>query len=353
MSYKHLEHYLSRGKKGTIGQIIRRLECVGANSFSHDSYSHKAAVLMQKTEFTKKMRQDMSLLYFTADLEDFMHCMERKKGLNDYFEALSTSRYTYKKNIFEYHQEMMIENILYMMNERKIIFFQMGVPDYITFETPQRHAYNAHALCIIMIPRKDNYDCYYINSHGHTIDTQHYYEFIMSRKRKRKMKLSESADVVFMKALVSHINKKSDIKVNYDGTSKYTYRGTNLQAGDSHGVCFIYPLIIWYSIGKYYTRKQVLDTDFGKISVATGKSLMKSGRFNHFIESMFWKFCPKYSKLLCRQCKMKAFQQEFSESMETQLEKDNYRFIKMLIGPYISYIQQSMFMRKIKYRGVV
>jgi hypothetical protein len=294
------------------------------------------------------MRDDVSLLYFSADLVDFMHCVERREGLNDYFASLTTSRYTYK-NKFEFHEEMMIENILYLMDNQKIIFFQMGVPDYLISETPTKHVYDAHALCIIMIPRKDTYDCFYINSHGHTIDTQDYYEFIMSKKRSRKIKLTEPADVVFMKALVAHINNKSDIKVNYDGTSKYTYRGANLQAGDNHGVCFIYPLIIWYNFGKFYTKSQVLETEFGKIEVPTGKSLMKSGKLNHFIESMFWQFCPKHFEILHHQYNLNASQQKFSEFMEKSIAQDTYRFIKMLIGPYISYIQQSGFKQKIKY----
>ncbi len=348
MSYKHLEHYLARGKKGTIEQTIRRLTGTGTNSLSHDSYAHKAAVLIQQNEFTKKMRDDMSLLYFSADLVDFMHCVERKDGISDYFDELITSRYTYDKNRFEFHEEMMIENILYLMEHKKIIFFQMGVPDYMTSEMPKKRVYNAHALCIIMIPRKGSYDCYYINSHGHTIDTQDYYEFILSRKRSRKMKLNEPADVVFMKALVAHINTKSDIKMNYDGTSKHTYRGANLQAGDNHGVCFIFPLIIWYQFGNYYTKRQIIDTEFGAVTIASGNSLMKTGQFNHFIESMFWKFCPKYFEILSHQYRVSAPQHKFSEAMETHLEKDDYRFIKMLIGPYISYIQQSRFKHKIK-----
>ena len=263
-------------------------------------------------------------------------------------QSLTTSRYTYE-NKFEFHEEMMIENILYLMDNQKIIFFQMGVPDYLTSETPTKRVYDAHALCIIMIPREGSYDCFYINSHGHTIDTQDYYEFIMSKKRSRKIKLTEPADVVFMKALVAHINTKGDIKVNYDGTSKYTYRGANLQAGDNHGVCFIYPLIIWYNFGKFYTKSQVLETEFGKIEVPTGKSLMKSGKLNHFIESLFWRFCPKHFEILHHQYNLNASQQKFSEFMEKSIAQDTYRFIKMLIGPYISYIQQSGFKQKIKY----
>ena len=98
MSYKQLEHYLSRGKKGTIDQTIRRLAGAGTNSLSHDSYAHKAAVLIQQNEFTKKMKEDTSLLYFSANLEEFMRCLERREGIYDYFASLTTSRYAYEKN---------------------------------------------------------------------------------------------------------------------------------------------------------------------------------------------------------------------------------------------------------------
>ena len=336
-----LQFYLNR--KSTIANSLRKLSEFGTNSLSHATYAHRAAVL-QKNEFTKKMREDTSLLYFTADLEEFMHCVERKEGLNDYFGELTTSRYTSE---FKFHEEMMIENIMYLMDNQKIIFFQMGVPDYMISQTDEGKVYDAHALCIIMVPNKDEYDCYYINSHGHTIDTQHHYEFIMSKKRSRTFKLKEPADVVFMKALVAHVNK-GDIKVNYDGTSKYTYRGANLQVGDAHGICYVYPLIIWYHFGLFYTKRQVLETEFGKIKVSTGKSLMKAGKFNHFIESLFYKFCPRHFELLSHQYKMNSTQQKFSLSMENSINKENYRFIKMLIGPYASYIQQSGFKRKIK-----
>ena len=343
MTHNQLNYYLNH-EKSTIADSLQRLSDTGTNSLSHATYAHKAAVL-QKNDFPQKMR-DTSLLYFAADLEEFMHCVERKEGLNDYFRELTTSRYTYE-NGFKFHEEMMIENILYLMDNQKIIFFQMGVPDYMTSQTDKGTVYDAHALCIIMVPNKDMYDCYYINSHGHTIDTQHHYEFIMSKRRSRMFKLKEPADVVFMKALVQHINTNGDIKVNYDGTSKYTYRGTNLQVGDSHGVCYVYPLIIWYHFGKFYTKRQVLETEFGKIHIPTGKSLMKDGKFNHFIESLFYKFCPKHFELLAHQYNMNSSQQKFSSVLENSIAKENFRFIKMLIGPYSLYIQQSGFKLKI------
>ena len=74
MAYNNLEHYLARGKKSTIEQTLRRLASAGTNSLNHDSYAHKAAVLIQQNEFTKKMKEDTSLLYFSANLEEFMRC---------------------------------------------------------------------------------------------------------------------------------------------------------------------------------------------------------------------------------------------------------------------------------------
>jgi len=347
MSYKPLEDYL-QGNQGTIESILKRITTTGTNSLLHNTYAHKAAVLIQQNEFTPSMKSDVSLLYFTADLVDFMHCLERREKLSGFFDDLTTSRYTYEKNKFEFHEEMMVENILYLMEHKKIIFFQMGVPDYLVAESTKKKFYCAHGLCIIMIPRKTSYDCYYINPHGNNIKTQNFYEFIMSKKRSRKIKFTEPADVVFMKALVAHINTKSDVKVNYDGSSKHTYRGANLQAGDEHGVCFIYPLIVWYYFGRYYTKTQILNTEFGKIQIATGKSLMESDKLNHFIESMFWRFCPKHFEILTHQYNLNSSHKKFSSAMEKYIAQEEFRFIKILIGPYISYIQQSTFKHNIQ-----
>ena len=176
MFYNNLEHYLSRAKKSTIKKTMQRIIGAGTNSLNHDSYAHKAAVLIQQHQFTSYMKDNASLLYFSTRLELFMRCLERKEGLYDYFASLTTSRFTYKNNQFIFHEEMMIENILYLMENKKYIFLQMGVPDYMATHRENEIVYDAHALCIIMIPSENEYNCYYINSHGHTIDTQNYYE---------------------------------------------------------------------------------------------------------------------------------------------------------------------------------
>ena len=56
-------------------------------------------------------------------------------------------------------------------------------------------------------------------------------------------------NINFFKKKYTKTDKKNQSK-KYD-----TYFGANLQAGDDHGVCFIYPFVIYYSLGVFYNSK--------------------------------------------------------------------------------------------------
>lgn len=348
MQCKPLESYSRRGINCTLNGALHGLSKTGANSTKHDSYAHKASVLMQQLEFTPSMKSSVSLLYMSVDLFYFMkECHGRETCETEFFNDLTTGRYSYKNKQFKYHEEMMVNNVLYLMEKKKIIFFQMGIPEYLVHDGKKKKEYAAHGVCVIMIPTKTNYQCYYINSHGQDLEDNDFFEFIMSRRRSKKKKLAEPADIVFMKSFVKYINNQSEAPMIYNESSRFTYKGANLQAGDGHGICFMYPLIIWHYFGKFYSKNQILDTRFGKIKVPTGKELIKSGNLNHFIESIFWQFCPKYFEILNHQTKLKTSFKKFSTILEKYIIEEDYRFVKNLIGPYISYIRQSAFKHNI------
>ena len=348
MSCKTLNTYYHRGINCTIDKALKGLSKRGANSMNHDSYAHKASVLMQEFEFTPSMKSSVSLLYMTVDLLYFMkECYGKDTFEMEFFNDLTTARYSYKNKQFKYHEEIMINNILYLMEKKKIIFFQLGIPEYLVCDGNKKKEYAAHGVCVIMIPNKTSYNCYYINSHGQDLEDNDFFEFILSRRRTKKKALPEPADIIFMKSFVKYINSQGECIVKYNESSKFTYKGANLQAGDNHGICFIYPLIIWYYFGKYYSKNQILNTEFGKIKVPTGKYLIKSGNLGHFIESIFWQFCPKYFEILNHQINLRSSYKKFSTILEKYIIKEDYHFIKKLIGPYISYIQQSSFKRNI------
>jgi len=353
MSYKSLEHYLSRGPRGTLDAALQRAERIGADDINPDTYSHKAAILAQQFAFTPYMKSKCSLLYINIDLASFMRILEKKNDYQtkDYFDNCVTTQYNYHAGEFTLHTKHMIRNICSLMNKRKIIFLQFTVDNYIVTELTNDQEYTAHSTCAILVPTKkltgDGYCCYYINSHGRDIKDNHLFEYIITRKRKKVIKLAEPTDVVFMKSFIRHINYRADTPIQYDGTSKYTYRGANLQAGDCHGECFIYPLIIWYYFGQFYNKFHTLVTEFGNVDIRSGKQLLFEGHLNYFIESIFWPFCPKHHEILVHQYNMGTSYSKITKVTEKYIEKEAFRFVKMLIGPFISYIQQIIFKLRI------
>ena len=347
-SYKPLDKYLHRGRRGTIDSALRKASQLGADNYALNSYTHKACRMMQRYAFTPAMRQNTQLLYTTLDLLDFMKGLESGDSSDELFDELHCGRYESKGDELHFREEYLNDNVHFLMEQKKIIFIQLILPEYCIVDTKKEgHSYVGHGTCIIMVPGKTDYDCYYINSHGRDLKDTHFFEFILSKKRKKKLKLSEPADVVFMKALTSYLSVFSGIPIRYDGTPRYTYRGADLQAGDAHGVCFIYPLVIWYYFGQYYDRHHTIDTEFGKICIEPGERLIATGRLSHFIESLFWELCPKHHEIIVHQFKMDSTSEKFSSALEDYIFEQDFRFIKLLIGPFMSYMQQVLFKRSI------
>ena len=79
MMHKQLEHYLHHGKKSTIDKSLKRLTSAGTNSLSHNSYAHKAAVLIQQNEFTKKNERRCVFVILHSRFGGF-HALYGEKG---------------------------------------------------------------------------------------------------------------------------------------------------------------------------------------------------------------------------------------------------------------------------------
>ena len=54
--------------------------------------------------------------------------------------------------------------------------------------------------------------------------------------------------------IVNSVNNGITLPIVFENTNKYVYYGANLQEGDYEGVCFVYPQIVWYYFGKYFTN---------------------------------------------------------------------------------------------------
>ena len=63
-------------------------------------------------------------------------------------------------------------------------------------------------------------------------------------------------DFIFLKRFADYFNMKHNNILNYEKDKHYNYWGANFQGGDNHGICFVFPYIIYYNLCKYYTQKR-------------------------------------------------------------------------------------------------
>ena len=119
-------------------------------------------------------------------------------------------------------------------------------------------------------------------------------------KGKKKF-LKKPFDFTFVDLLVNYLNKNTNHKIKY--SDKNNYLGVNFQASDSRGVCFMYPIVIFYYFCKYYFNQRNFKTEWGNITIKNGEELIKEGNLNIFVESMFLDFCPEYKLCLLQELK--------------------------------------------------
>ena len=160
--------------------------------------------------------------------------------------------------------------------------------------------YVAHGVCAMLVPRqRKGYDLYYMNPHGEVMKPYTYYEIIKTRTRCQKLDFDkEIIDVVVMRSIVDYCNKHFDHDIHYDGSLRHNYLGVNLQEEDVHGVCYIFPHLVYYYFGKYFTEKRELEAEGIKRSLPSFKEMLDSGDFNLAIHSCFVEFDTNYKKAI-------------------------------------------------------
>ena len=87
--------------------------------------------------------------------------------------------------------------------------------------------------------------------------------------------------------------------LNYDGSYRHTYYGVNLQSGDGYGLCFIFPFLLYYFVGKYLTRTRYVNNGEKNVYIASGEKLLSTGRLGYFIESLFVDFSKEFRSIIC------------------------------------------------------
>lgn len=340
-----LEQYIQNNNRGKIGRLLQRASMAKMDARYTDTHSHRTCLAMRDVCFTRSLKKNVALLQSCLYLRDILpRTSAYEKIPDDILADLGCGRYDLENGEQTYMKEYLHLNIKAYMEQRKIIFIMFGFMDYFVDTFLDGNGHLAHSVCAILIPYKDHYGCYYINSHGQDMKETVYYDWIISKKRVKRVHYSQPVDVLFMKSLVAYWNSQledSSPLIRYDGSSRYTYLGPDLQAGDVHGVCFMFPQIIWYYFGQYYHKCHLFHCNGEDYIMPTGKKLIREGNLNLFVIGCFIDFCPQYKQKVCNQWLLlhKQYKPDFT-SLQDIIEKQQTRFIKPILRALVQFSSQ-------------
>jgi hypothetical protein len=339
-----LQHYIDgyKRKKKTISKVIARADGGGLMSCESGTKAHFATRMMQESEFPRGTRHNMVMIDCPLSIKTIMTTLQNKKLPIKLFREMLVGVVLFENNSYNYTDSFLFDEMSHAFKQQKYVFIAFGFKDYDVDNINGENEYCGHSTCALLVPNKTRYDCYYINTHGRDMKTTNYFKTIVTNNRCRVYHYKESLDTVFMKGLCDSFNQISDITIHYNNTYRYTYLGTNFQSGDNHGVCFIFPFIIFHYIGKYLTRSRYFEVDGDFVYMESGIKLMKKGRLGLFVESIFADFTKKYTKILCQK---NITYKTKREHLETFVIKNAAHFLKAITSPMVSFMLQS----KMKY----
>ena len=117
-----------------------------------------------------------------------------------------------------------------------------------------------------------------------------------------------------------------------------------LQSGDGHGICFIFPFVIWYYFGNFYNKTR----EIGTITIPSVKNMLLSGNINRFVHSAFVDFSEKFKTIFIENIREFRNKKQRIKTLENSIIKDGTYFVKKLGNTMISYLTQAYYTEKIK-----
>ena len=348
-----LESYIDFSTKGHFAYYLKQSEKHNICMVDPSGYAHQACHIIQKQMFPPKMREKITLLQCTLELSKIMPSISKNIDTNSLMADLCCGRFVYQQDKFEFYNEYLSLNIKELMRQNKIIFIFLDVMDYLVYPYLDGKGYVVHSVILLFLPSENGeYNCHYINSHGQDMAGETSYEVVISRHRTKTYKYSAPAEIVFLEEYIKFLNQmeyenEKIIRINFNRTKKHIYFGADLQAGDYHGVCFTFPLIIWYYFGKYYKSGRGFKSERKNIAFKSGEELIREGNLGLFIESLFMDFCGDYKKMMFKQSTISYvalspiwLRKRNIKDLQNLIEKKNIYFTKTLLKAFMKFILQ-------------
>lgn len=142
-----------------------------------------------------------------------------------------------------------IDIIERILASHKSLMIFLDLEGYVVIEKESHPNENgAHSVALLLRQDTDAIRAYYFNPHGKLWSNDCVYELYHTRSRMKRIELNPSVDGWLMKQLIASISEQIGAPIQYHRGKIHNYLGPNLQVSDSHGVCYVFPFLLYCSL---------------------------------------------------------------------------------------------------------
>jgi len=325
-------HNIKKKKIGKISKLFKKSDKFNLRVCEDNTFAHKACHFIKKHD-------ELEILNIYFDLDEI---------LTGKFPYCYCGFYDENNN---FKTEDAFLKLLGLMEKNKTIYIIADINHYYVLleKNPKKKAYHKkintlqmHSVSIVFYPiDRLKYNVLYINSHGSGIRNEAVFEKKISNTRIKEYKFKKSLHYIFIRKFVDilqyYTNKnfndplfKGTIQLKYNISSKHNYYGCNLQSGDFYGVCYIFPLIIWTYLNKYYHKKRHVGLR-KTIIIPPVAEMLRKGKLELFVKMCFLNFSEEFDKMLLSKS---------NKHINEFIEKKGTFLIKQILNKFICFISQ-------------
>jgi hypothetical protein len=116
--------------------------------------------------------------------------------------------------------------------------------------------------------------------------------------------------------------------------------GANLQAGDNYGICFIFPILIWYNLGIYYNTDQQIKT----VNIGTMKKMLETDSLDIMVQSILANFTKQIQDVFIKNIRKNNLNEILNDYL---VKKGNY-LTKTMLQKVIGFMGQKAIISQIR-----
>jgi len=329
-----MEKYLF--KRSKFSEIFEKAEECGISSSDEEAPINFVLHNLKNKYFNKYVKNHIS--FINCDINFLKMCQKIKNNtIKEYLENMFCNYYTDDESLLV--DDFLCEKISLDCYENKIIFLNISAGNY-CLDRDEDGNYAAHAICAILVPSKNNqYSLYYMNPHGEVMLPYTYFEEYVTRKRAKIYDFKKNTvDFVVINSIVNFCNTNLSTNIYFDNTKKHNYYGVNLQEEDNHGICFIFPSVVYYYLCVYFTEERELEYDGVKKIIPSFQNMLENGDFNLAMHSCFMDFDRRFKKCIFDILDSNKNHEDIVEELIKCLDISKYRFIKNLTHAMVSFL---------------